>query len=109
MAETILVLGQVVPNATTDTVLYTVPAAHSAIASSIVACNRGANPVAIRVGVSVGGGAMADADYLYYELSIPSHDTFAAVLGLTLAAADEVRVYAATADMTFSLFGTEVT
>lgn len=108
MAETLKVLGQVAPAATTEASLYLVPAATTAVASTLMVCNRGAGTATVNIGVSVGGGALAAKDYIYYALAIPSHDTFAATVGLTLAAADDVRVYASTADVTFSLFGSEV-
>ena len=108
MAVTYKVLGQSNPAATTETVAYTVPAATSALVSSIVVCNQGA-AATFRIGVSVGGGALAAADYLYYDVSIGANDSFAATLGITLATTDEVRVYASTANLSFNIFGTEIT
>jgi len=108
MAETLKVLGQVAPGAAAEASLYLVPAGCSAVSSTLMVCNRGAGTASINVGVSVGGGALAAADYLYYSLAVPSHDTFAATIGITLAAADDVRVYSSTVDVSFSLFGTEV-
>ena len=108
MAEALKVLGQVAPGAAAEASLYLVPAASSAVGSTLMICNRGAGTATVNVGVSVGGGALAAKDYIYYSLAVPSHDTFAATVGLSLAAADDVRVYSSTADVTFSLFGTEV-
>ena len=107
MAITQKVLGQSAPNATTETTLYTVPAATSSVASSIVVCNRSGVAVTFRVSVSVGGGATANKDYLYYDLPLAANDSFAATLGITLAATDIVRVYASTANLSFNLFGQE--
>jgi hypothetical protein len=39
---------------------------------------------------------------------VPSNDSIALTLGLTLANTDVVTVYAGSANLTFSLFGTEV-
>lgn len=101
-------LGQAAPLATSETVLYTVPAATSAIASSLTVCNRSASPDKFRFSVSVGGGATATKDYLYYDLTINGNDTFTATLGITLATGDVVRVYAGTANLSFSLWGSQI-
>ena len=107
MADTLKILGQVAPSATTETTLYTVPGSTSTTISTLVVCNRG-TAATFRVSVSVGGGATANKDYLYYDLAIPANDTFGATLGITLAATDVVRVYASTTDLSFAAFGVEV-
>lgn len=109
MAITKKVLGQSAPGATTETDLYTVPGATAALCSTLVICNRGASAATVRASVSVGGGATATKDYLYYDLTVAAYDTFAATFGLTLAATDKVRVYASSATVSFSLFGQEET
>lgn len=102
-------LGQVAPNATTETTLYTVPAGKTARAGLLMACNRGAAAATFRVSISVGGGATANKDYIYYDLTIAAYDSFLldSLLGLNLSATDVVRVYASTADMSFNLSGEE--
>lgn len=109
MAQTPKTLGQSAPGATTETDLYTVPSATAVVASSVVVCNRGGSATTFRVSVAVGGGATANKDYLYYDVAIAANDTFAATLGITLAATDKVKVYAGNANLSFSLFGVEVT
>jgi hypothetical protein len=108
MATVYKTLGQSSPSATTETALYTVPAATSAIASSIVVCNRSSVLSTFRVSVAVGGGVTADKDYIYYDLPIGANDTFIATVGLTLAATDVVRVYASNTNLSFSLYGSEI-
>lgn len=109
MASTYKSLGQVAPLATTETVLYTVPANTQAISSSFTVCNRGAAATTFRMSHSVGGGATANKDYRYYDLAIPANDTFIATIGMTLSAGDVVRVYAGTANLSFNLDGKEIT
>lgn len=109
MADTLKVLGQQAPGATTPTVLYTVPAATQAVASSLAVCNRGGTATTFRVSVSVGGGATANKDYLYYDTAVPANDTYTATIGVSMGAADVVRVYAGNANLSFSLFGMERT
>jgi hypothetical protein len=74
-----------------------------------MACNRGASAATFRVSISVGGGATANKDYIYYDLTIAAYDSFLldSLLGLNLSATDVVRVYASSADMSFNLSGEE--
>ena len=107
MATTRKVLGQVAPSATTDTTLYTVPAATSTVCSTLVAANRGGVAASFRVAVRPAGATLANKHYLYYDVALSPGDSFAATIGVTLAATDVVTVYASTADLSFSLFGEE--
>lgn len=101
-------LGQQAPNATTETDLYTCPATSAdTVISTFIVCNRSATQATFRLSNSVGGGATANKDYIYYDVILAGNDTFAATLGLTIAPTDVVRVYASTANLSFSLFGQE--
>jgi hypothetical protein len=108
MATTYIVLGQSSPSATTETALYTVPASTSAIGSSIIIANRGTSVATFRVSIAVGGAATTNKDYIYYDLPIGANDTFIATIGITLATTDEVRVYASNTNLSFSLYGSEI-
>lgn len=108
MATAYKVLGQSAPLAVTETDLYTVPVGDMAVASSLIVCNRGSVQGSFRVSIAVGGGVTGNKDYLYYDLLIGSYDTFIATIGVTLAAGDKVRVYASTGNMSFSLYGSEI-
>ena len=107
MATTRKVLGQVAPSATTDTTLYTVPAATSTVCSSLGVANRGEVTALVRVAVRVAGAALANQQYILYDVAVPPQDTYIGTVGLTLAATDVVTVRASTADVSFSLFGEE--
>ena len=109
MATIYKVLGQSSPSATTETDLYTVPAATSTIASSVIVCNRSATLATFRISIAVGGGATANKDYIYYDLPLGANDTFIATIGVTLATTDKVKVYASTTNLSFSLYGSELT
>lgn len=109
MAVTLRVLGQSAPSAVTNTDLYTVPAATSAVCSSVVVCNRSAAATSFRIAVRPAGAAVANQHYLYYDVALPGNDTFAATLGMSLATTDVVTVYATAATLSFSLFGQENT
>ena len=101
------VLGQAAPAATTDTTLYTVPASTSAVISTLTVANRGSSTTTFRVAVQPAGATLSNVHYLYFDVEIPGRDTFAATLGVTLAATDVVTVHGGSADLSFSLFGEE--
>lgn len=109
MATTYKILGQLAPSVTTETDLYAVPAATSAVCSSIAICNRGASNTTFRVSISESGGTTASKDYLYYDVTLAKNDTFIATIGITLSATDVIRVYAGSANLSFQLFGSELT
>ena len=107
MATTYKVLGQLNPAATTATTLYTVPNATSAVCSTLAICNRGLSTT-YRVAIRPSGVTLANTHYLVYEAAINQYDTTFLTLGITLATTDVVTAYAGTADMTFQLFGSEI-
>ncbi len=109
MADTLKVLAQSNPSATTLTDAYTVPASTSTVVSSIVVCNRSSAATTFRVSVAIAGAADTNAQYIYYDVPIPGNDTFIATVGLGLATTDKVRVYAGAATLSFQLWGIEVT
>lgn len=117
MGQTYKVLGQVCPTTTgVLTTLYTVPATTSAVVSSIVVTDVGNAGGGFAVSVAVAGAADNIKQYLYgaptHGLYIDPLDTFAATMGITLAAGDVVRVKTisgGTSEITYQLFGSEIT
>jgi hypothetical protein len=107
MATTYEVLGQSAPSAATDTALYTVPSATSAVVSTLSVCNRGVSTT-FRVAVRPAGATLANQHYIVYDNYVNAGDAVFLTLGITLAATDVVTVRAGTADMSFSLFGSEL-
>lgn len=108
MASTYKVLGQSSPTAATLTTLYTVPAATSAVISTLAICNRGGSTT-YRVAVRPAGAAVADQHYIVYDAALNQGDSIFLTLGISLAATDVVSVYAGSANVSFSLFGSEIT
>ena len=107
MATAYKVLGQSAPSATTNTTLYTVPSATSAVCSTLAICNRGVSTT-FRVAVRPAGATLADEHYIVYDSAISAGDAVFLTIGVALATTDVVTVYAGTADLSFSLFGSEV-
>jgi hypothetical protein len=102
------VLGQAAPSANSDTTLYIVPASASAVCSTLAICNRGVTTT-VRVAVRPSGAGLDNQHYLLYDVIVSQYDTLFLTLGLTLATTDVVTVRAATADLSFSLYGSEIT
>jgi len=102
------VLGQSAPAATTATNVYTVPSATEAVVSTIVIANRANTAGSFRLSVRPAGASQANQHYLAYDVPIAANDSTTLTLGITLAATDVVTVYASSADMSFNVFGTEI-
>jgi hypothetical protein len=109
MAQTYKVLGQAAPGATTETDLYAVPASTRAVISSIVITERGGGTPTYRLSVSVGAAATTNKDYLVYGAALTANGYVTLTLGISLAATDTIRVYASDANVTFQVFGVEIT
>ena len=108
MATTYKVLGQSAPSATTETALYTVPASTLTIISTLTVANRSATDATFRVSISQDGAATATKDYVAYDLICPGNGHIAFTEGWTANAADVVRIYASSANLSFNLFGSEI-
>lgn len=102
------VLGQSAPSATTATTLYTVPAATSAVVSSIVIANRDASAATYRIAIRPAGASLANQHYIAYDVTVGASDSTVLTLGITLATTDVITVYASTANLSFSAYGSEI-
>lgn len=109
MTDTIKTIAQINPSANILTDLYTVPAVTSTAVSSVVICNQNSTDIAFRISIAIAGAGDAIKQYIYYDLPLMANDTFIATIGVTLATTDVVRVRSNTANVSFSLFGVEVT
>jgi hypothetical protein len=109
MPTTYKVLGQSAPAATTNTNLYTVPAATSAVISTIVVANRVGTSATYRIAIRPAGATLANEDYIAYDVAVGANDSTTLTLGITLAATDVITVYAGNANLSFNIFGSEIT
>lgn len=109
MATAYKVLGQSAPSATTATDVYTVPASTETVISTIFVCNRGSSSATYRISVRPNGATQANEHYIAYDALILANDAIAITVGCTLDATDVVTVYASTADLSFNVFGSEIT
>jgi glucose-6-phosphate dehydrogenase assembly protein OpcA len=102
------VLGQSAPSATTNTDVYTSPASTQTVISTITVANRAASSATFRIAIRVAGAAIATSHYIAYDSTVAANDATNLTLGVTLAATDVVTVYASSANLTFSLFGSQI-
>jgi len=108
MPTTYKVLGQSAPSATAATDLYTVGAGKSAVVSTIAVCNRAASSATYRIAIRVAGSALSNEEYIAYDSTVAANDSTMLTIGITLAATDVITVYASTANLSFSAFGSEI-
>jgi hypothetical protein len=109
MAISYKVLAQSAPSATTATDIYTVGAGKQTVVSTITVANRSASASSYRIAVRPAGATLANLHYLAYDIAIAANDTTVLTIGLTLEATDVVTVYALSANLSFGIYGTEIT
>lgn len=107
MANTYKSIYRVNPSAATLTSSSALGAA--TILSTITVCNRSATATSFRIAVSPTGAAVADEDYLYYDVPISGNDTFQSTSGIAIQSGGIIRVYATLATLSFNFNGVEVT
>jgi hypothetical protein len=71
-------------------------------------CNRSASAATYRIAIRPDGATLANQHYIAYGTTVPANDTIALTFGITLGDTDVVTVYASSADLSFSLFGSEI-
>lgn len=108
MPTTYKVLGQLEPAATTETTLYTVPSATQAVCSTLSVCNKAASAGSFRIRIKINNAGDDDKQFVMYDAPIAAKDTLLLTFGATLGAGDVVRAYASSADLSFTLFGSEI-
>lgn len=108
MATAYKVLGQSAPSATTNTTLYTVPSATETVVSTIAVCNRAATAATFRIAVRPDGATLANEHYITYDAPISANDSLFITVGATANAADVITIYASTANLSFTAFGSEI-
>jgi hypothetical protein len=107
MAIVYRVLGQSAPSATTNTDIYVAPSGTSAVCSTLAICNRSV-ATTYRVAVRPAGATLANQHYVVYDAYANGNETTFLTLGIALATTDVVTVYAGSANLSFSLFGSEI-
>lgn len=76
--------------------------------STVSVCNQASTAGTFRLAVRPAGATLAAQHYVAYDTPIAANDTIALTLGITLDATDVITVYASSANMSFSAFGSEI-
>jgi hypothetical protein len=71
-------------------------------------CNQSTSTNA-RVAIRPAGATLATNQYIVYDTIVNANDTMFLTIGVALANTDVVTVYAGTANVSFNLFGSEIT
>ena len=109
MPTTYKVLGQLAPANTSEATLYTVPSATQTIISTLVISNLTATAANATVSVCVSGAATSNANSILKTIPIAASSVASFTLGITMGAADLIRVTTATANsLSFQAFGSEI-
>ena len=108
MALDYKILGQSVPAANTYTDLYTVPAGKQAIVSTLNVCNVSSSNVTFRVAARRSGATLTTAQFIAFDTPLQLQESLGLTLGLTLANTDVITVMSVQGNVTFNLFGTEI-
>jgi hypothetical protein len=106
------VLGQVSTStlgAVTEGDLYTVPAATTAVISTVSVCNLTATAATYRIAIRPAADATtANKHWVVFGATVAASDASFLTLGITLAAGDKIRVFGSTNTLSFSAFGSEI-
>ena len=108
MAISYKVLGQSNPTANTLVTLYTVPQFTNTVISTVTVCNQSNTVAAFSIAVRPAGASILNQHYINYNTPVPSNDTVALTLGMTLAATDVLSCNANTSTVSFNAFGSEI-
>lgn len=103
------VLAQSAPSATTNTDIYTVPASTQTVISTIVVANRAASAATYRIAVRLNGATLANQHYIAYDVTVGASDSTTITIGITLDPSEVITVYASSANLSFNIFGAEIT
>ena len=109
MATVYKVLGQHNSTANTIVDVYTVPGSTSAVLSSITVCNQTAANASYSIAIAPNGETANDKHFIVRGGVVPQADAVGITLGLTMDAADVVRCNTNTSNVSFNVFGSEVT
>jgi glucose-6-phosphate dehydrogenase assembly protein OpcA len=109
MPTTYKVLAQSAPSATTNTDIYTVPAATQTVVSTIVVANRAATAATYRIAIRLNGATLANQHYIAYDVAVGASDSTTITIGITLDPSEIITVFGSTANLSFNVFGAEIT
>jgi len=111
MPNTYKRLGAINPSANTQTNVYVVPAATSAVVSSITICNQSASNASFSLALmdaSQFSSPAPAATFIVRGATVPAADTIVLTMGLTANANSVFVANTNLANLSFSMFGSEI-
>ena len=97
------VIAQAAPLASTYTTVYTVPSGLTATLNVNIV-NRGIDVALVRVAIATATGTPANSEFIEYDVGILPNDVLERT-ALVLPAAENLTVYADTADTSVNVYG----
>jgi hypothetical protein len=88
--------------------LYETPAATEAVISSLVITNQSSSALTVRVGMDTAAGTPGASEFLVYDAAVAGNDTVALTLGITMPAANFIRVASSASTCNFTAFLSEI-
>jgi hypothetical protein len=111
MAQNFKRLGAINPSGNTQTNVYVVPASTEAVISTIAICNQSAANVSYSLIVMPPGSfnaAAAAADFVVRGAVVPAADSIILTIGLTANAGTVIAANTNNPNVSFSIFGSEI-
>ena len=87
--------------------VYTVPAASSAVVSTLMVSNLSTSATTFRVAVLPSGQTIANKNLILFDTPIGANSSDAITIGMTLAAGDKIQISSEIATVTATAFGSE--
>ena len=108
MATQYKVLAQSSPSSQTNTDIYTCPSSTQTVISSIVVTNISGDNQYYRIAVRPNGETIANKHYIAYDCCVLPNDSVFLTVGVTIDSSDIITVYASSANLSFNIFGSEI-
>jgi len=94
-------------SATTETTLYSVPAATSAIVKQIVVCNTNANASSFSLSLVPYGSSASTPNRLFFNLSVAANETIFLDVSQSMTAGDFISAYSSATNIIVTISGIE--
>jgi hypothetical protein len=88
--------------------LYETPAATEAVISSLVITNQSSSAITVRIGMDTSASTPGASEFLVYDAAVAGNDTVALTLGVTMPAANFIRVSSSASVCNFTAFLSEI-
>ena len=84
------------------------PANTQTVVSTLVVANRALTDATYRIAIRLNGATLANQHYIAFDVTVGGGDSTNLTLGLTLDPSEVITVFASTANLSFNVFGAEI-